>query len=130
VSEPLFLSKEEVLALHHRQIELFGGDMGLGDSGLLESALAQPQNTYLYRSDADLLDIAAAYAFHLAKNHPFNDGNKRTALQAALTFLKLNGVTIIIGPDALYGAMICLTTGESNKDEFAVFLRKHSQRSA
>lgn len=125
----MFLSKEEVLGLHRRQIEIFGGDAGLGDSGLLESALAQPQNTYLYRPDADVFDIAAAYAFHLSKNHAFNDGNKRTALHAALTFLELNGAGITAGQDDLYEAMIRLTTGDWNKEAFAAFLRARQQSS-
>ena len=115
------------MELHRRQIELFGGDSGLGDPGLLESALAQPQNTYLYRTQTDLFDVASAYAFHLAKNHPFNDGNKRTALHAALTFLELNGMEIVVGQNALYEAMIRLTTGECDKDAFATFLRTRSQ---
>jgi len=127
VNEPLFLSKEEVLAYHSQQLALFGGAAGVGDEGLLASALVQPQNIYLYTSQADLLDIAAAYAVHLAKNHAFNDGNKRTALQAALGFLAVNDVEIVVSQDDLYEAMIRLTTSEWNKEKFASFLRSHAR---
>src|SRR2546423_7266710 len=105
---------------------LFGGSPGIGDAGLLESALVQPQNVHLYSPQADLFDIAAAYAFHLAKNHPFNDGNKRTALQAALSFLVINGLQTVVSQDVLYEAMIRLTIGAWSKDEFAEFLRSHA----
>lgn len=71
MNEPLFLSKEQVLDYHRQQIALFGGQDGLADSGLLDSALAQPQNICAYVPSADLFDIAAAYAFHVAKNHAF-----------------------------------------------------------
>ena len=113
------------MALHRQQIELFGGMPGLADAGLLDSALAQPQNAYLYQPDADLFDIASAYAFHLGKNHPFNDGNKRTALHATLTFLGVNRVSIVAAQDNLYEAVICLITGRTTKEEFAEFLRAH-----
>jgi death-on-curing protein len=127
VNEPLFLTKEEVLAYHAQQLALFGGQSGLGDEGLLESALVQPQNTYLYDRAADLLDLAAGYAFHIAKNHPFQDGNKRTALQAALGFLAVNQVEILAAPDELYESMIRLTTSQWDKERFAGFLRSHSR---
>jgi death-on-curing protein len=97
------------------------------DAGLLKSALAQPQNTYLYVTAADLYDIAAAYAFHLTKNHPFIDGNKRTALQCGLGFLAINGVKVDVAPDELYSAMIRLTAGGETKREFARFLRQHGR---
>jgi death on curing protein len=127
VNEPRFLSEPSVLAYHARQIELYGGDSGLRDAGLLNSALAQPQNTYLYDATADLYDIAAAYAFHLTKNHPFVDGNKRTALQCGLGFLALNGIKVDAPSDELYSAMIQLTAGRGGKSEFAEFLRQHGR---
>ena len=127
MNEPLFLNKSEVLAYHAQQIRLYGGDAGLRDAGLLDSALAQPQNTYLYQSNADLYDIAAAYAFHIAKNHPFVDGNKRTALESALGFLAISHVELSAAPDDLYAAMIRLTTSREGKPEFAAFLRRHGR---
>ena len=127
MKEPLFLTKEEVRAYHDQQIGLFGGQSGVGDEGLFESTLAQPQNLYLYDSHADLHDIAAAYAFHLAKNHPFADGNKRTALQTALGFLAVNHTEIVSTQDELYEAMIRLTISEWSKGDFARFLRSHAR---
>ena len=127
MNEPLFLSKAEVLAYHAQQIQLYGGDPGLRDAGLLDSALAQPQNTYLYHAQADLYDIAAAYAFHIAKNHPFIDGNKRTALESALGFLGINHAQLSVAPDELYAAMIRLTTSHEDKPGFAAFLRRHGR---
>ena len=127
MSEPVFLTRQEVLQFHHRQIELFGGDPGIGDEGLLESALYQPQYTWIYGSNADLFDIAAAYAFHLSKNHPFCDGNKRTALQAALAFLLVNGQRVISTPADLYKATIRLTTNVLSKEEYACFLRSRAR---
>jgi death-on-curing protein len=127
VNEPLFLNKSEVLAYHAQQIQLYGGDPGLRDAGLLDSALAQPQNTYLYDLQADVYDIAAAYAFHIAKNHPFIDGNKRTALESAVGFLAINHLELSAAPDDLYAAMIRLTTSQGGKPEFAAFLRRHGR---
>lgn len=127
MNEPLFLTKEQVLAYHEKQLALFGGPAGVGDEGLLESALMQPQNTWLYNAAADLFDIAAAYAFHLTKNHAFVDGNKRTALHAALGFLAVNQIDIHCSNDELYVAMIRLTTSEWDKASFAAFLREHAR---
>lgn len=93
---PLFLAKHSVLEIHDEQIAEHGGDPALLDEGLLESALAQPQagfgGQYLHE---DLFAMAAAYVFHLANNHPFADGNKRTALGAAVLFLAANGYRVI-----------------------------------
>jgi death on curing protein len=128
VNEPLFLNGTEVLAYHAQQIHLYGGDPELRDAGLLDSALSQPQNTFLYNSQADLYDVAAAYAFHIAKNHPFVDGNKRTALESALGFLSINHIALDLVPkEELYEAMIRLTTSQSGKAEFAAFLRHYGR---
>lgn len=126
MTAPLFLTSRQVLALHRQQIELFGGDAGVRDAGLLESALAQPPTSWVYDLKADLPSLAAAYAFHLTKNHPFNDGNKRVALHTAMTFLLINGVEINVSQETLYEAVISLTTSRWDKPEFAVFFRQHS----
>ena len=123
MDEPIFLGIDEVLAFHEQQLELFGGEPGIGDRGLLESAIAQPQTTWFYDPTADLFDLAAAYAFHLAKNHAFNDGNKRTALEAALAFLEVNASGVVTSQEQMFAAMIRLTTSEWSKKEFAAFLR-------
>ena len=90
--DPFFLSKPQVLLYHEEQLRLFGGSSGLRDDGLLESAVAAPQNVYTYEEDADIFDLAASYLSSIARNHPFIDGNKRTATEAALSFLKINGL--------------------------------------
>jgi death on curing protein len=91
MNEPVFLAREDVEAIHKASIEAFGGANGIRDENILESALAQPLHEHFYRN-ADLFQIAAAYAFHLAENQPFVDGNKRVALLSALNFLAQNGV--------------------------------------
>src|SRR5437867_3158804 len=87
-----WLNSNEVLAIHARQIAEHGGSDGVRDMGLLESALARPQNLHAYEPDADIPALAAAYAFGIVKDHPFIDGNKRTGYVAMRTFLVLNGI--------------------------------------
>jgi death-on-curing protein len=98
-----FLSLEDVLTLHADQVALYGGDHGVRDLGLLESAIAQPQATFggefLHK---DLFEMAAAYLFHIVQNHPFLDGNKRTGAVAAMVFLDLNGVEITAPKGSVY----------------------------
>lgn len=93
MNDPLFVSREVAMEIHRASLERHGGMDGLREPGLLESALMQPEATYYY-AQGDLASIAAAYAFHLAQNQPFIDGNKRTALGCALLFLKANGVDV------------------------------------
>jgi death on curing protein len=94
VSEPVWLPVELVLAIHERQLRRFGGPPGIRDRGALESALGRPRNRWAYE-DGDLASLAAAYAFGIARNHPFVDGNKRAALLALVTFLGLNDVDFV-----------------------------------
>ena len=89
--EPVFLTPEQIDSIHRDQIEAWGGLHGLRSEGGLESAIAQPMNVYFY-GDGDLFEIAAAYAYYLAESQAYLDGNKRTAVQAALDFLEINGV--------------------------------------
>lgn len=115
---------EEVLFLHEEQLARYGGAGGVRDLGLLESAVATPQATFdgkLVHSDP--FAIAAAYAFHIAQNQPFIDGNKRTGLAAALVFLVLNGVEIKDPAGALYGAMLDLAERRLGKEGLASILR-------
>lgn len=121
--EPLFLTREQVLAYHRQQLALFGGGLGLLDPGLLDSALAQPQTIWCYDPSADLFDLAAADAFHLSKNHAFRDGNKRVALHAGLAFLRINGVRIVTTQNEMFDAMSNLVTSVIDKAQFAAFLR-------
>ena len=91
MSDSVFLTAAQIEAFHQRGLELYGGSEGLRDRSLFESAVAQAQNVYWY-AYGDLYDIAAAYCFHIAQAQAFLDGNKRAAMSAGLTFLKLNGV--------------------------------------
>ncbi len=121
-----FLALEEVLALHAEQIRRFGGAPGLRDSALLASALAMPRATFGGEPlHATPWEAAAAYLFHLARNHPFVDGNKRTALAAALVFLGLNGFTVEADDDAVTGLVVGVASGAVSKSEVAVFLQRH-----
>jgi death-on-curing protein len=126
--DPVFLTVGDVLALHIDQIREFGGSEGLRDEGGLESAVAQASATYGGKHlHSGLFEMAAAYAFHIAQNHPFIDGNKRTALNAAIVFLGLNGFDVVDEEGQLYGAMIGLTTGEWSKPQMAELLERLSE---
>mgnify|MGYP002788690516 FL=1 len=94
MSEPTWLSIELVVAIHGEQLQEFGGPAGLRDRGMLESALGRPRNKWSF-GEEDLATLAAAYAFGIARNHPFVDGNKRAALLALITFLGLNGIDFV-----------------------------------
>lgn len=124
----VFLTLDEVLALHADQIERYGGRGGVRDLGLLSSAVATPQasfgETYLHHT---VNEMAAAYLFHLVKNHPFVDGNKRVGLIAALAFLGLNGVELVADPNALYDLVIGAADGSVTKAEIAVFLQANTR---
>lgn len=113
-----------VLAMHKEQIAEHGGGDGVRGIGLLESALARPQNIHAYEPDADIARLAAAYGFGIAKNHPFVDGNKRTALVATRTFLLLNGFPLEATPADKYLAFIALADGSLSEDALAVWLRE------
>ena len=119
-----WLRLDAVLAMHRRQIAEHGGGDGVRDLGLLESALARPQNVAAYEPETDIARLAAAYAFGIAKNHPFVDGNKRTALVAARTFLILNGRNINATPVEKYTTFLRLAEGSLAEDELAAWLRE------
>lgn len=122
---PDFLTDEDVLRLHASLIREFGGDLGVRDHGLLTSAVAQPRATfdgqYLHTG---LFMMAGAYLFHLANNHPFVDGNKRAALLASLTFLRINGVTISAGTEILYDLTMAAVQGQADKAAIADELQR------
>ena len=112
-----------VLAIHKRQIAEHGGSDGLRDEGLLLSALARPQNLEAYTDDADLAALAGAYAFGIAKNHPFIDGNKRTALAVMRTFILLNGGKFVATQEEKYVTFLSLADGTLGEDELIDWIR-------
>lgn len=118
-----WLRTDAVLAMHRRQIAEHGGEDGVRDMGLLESALSRPKNIEAYEPDADIARLAAAYAFGIAKNHPFVDGNKRTALVACRTFIILNGYQLDAEPAEKYLTFLSLAEGTLSEEELAVWLR-------
>jgi death on curing protein len=126
VTEPEWLSKALILAIHDEQLAEHGGGTGVRDDGLLESALARPQNRLAYDAKADLATLAAAYAFGLARNHPFIDGNKRTAFVAAELFLDLNGMTLAANDEDCVLTMLRLAAGEIEENVFAAWLRANA----
>lgn len=124
--EPDFLTLDEVLALHDDQIRRYGGIPGIRDVGLLSSALGAASATFggqfLHGS---LAEMAAAYLFYLANDHPFLDGNKRVALASALTFLWMNGLELEAPDDELTDLVVGVAEGRTTKAEVAVFLQRH-----
>jgi death-on-curing protein len=122
VKEPEWLTMQVVLAIHDEQLVIHGGSAGVRDTALLESALGRPQNKWGYES-AELPELAAAYGYGIARNHPFVDGNKRTALLAIYTFLGVNGVDFIV-PEANAAALILsLAAGEVTEENLARWIR-------
>jgi death-on-curing protein len=126
VKQPVvFLSVDDVLKIHRRVIEEFGGNPGLRDRGLLESAVAMPQSTFggvdLHE---ELPEKAAAYHFHLCANHPFTDGNKRVAVAAAEVFLLLNGHEMSASDKDVEGLTLGLAAGRLSKDQVIEFFAK------
>ena len=127
---PVFLSLSDVLHVHRDQIERYGGEPGVRDIGLLQSAVAMPAAGFGGRFlHGDLFEMAAAYLFHIARNHPFVDGNKRTATVCAIAFLKLNGINIIVSNDTLADFVIYAAQGKKDKPGITAFLKKHSKPS-
>ena len=123
--EPEFLTLTIIEQLHADSLALFGGSDGVRDRGLIESALASARNTLLY-GNGDLFDIAASYAFHLAEAQAYLDGNKRTAVAAALTFLQGNDVVLPVDDLMVYDAMIAIAEKRMSKTELAAFFRQHA----
>lgn len=126
MTEPVWLSKDLILAIHDRQLAEHGGGRGVRDEGLLESALARPQNLFAY-GESDAAALAAAYAFGIARNHPFIDGNKRTAFVACELFLVANGFELVASDEECLAMMLSLAASESGEQEVAAWLRDNVQ---
>lgn len=124
---PHWLPQAVLLAVHDRQLAEHGGGVGVRDAGLFESALTRPRNQHLY-GESDPAALAAAYAFGLARNHPFIDGNKRTAFVACELFLAANGYALAASDDACVEVMVGLAAGAVDEAAFADWLRGNLQR--
>jgi death-on-curing protein len=126
VTDPEFLTIDDVLALHADRVDKYGGSMGLRDAGSLSSAIGMVSATFggafLHPT---LAEMAAAHLFHVSQAHAFVDGNKRVALATALAFLALNGQELHADPDALYDICIRVAAGEASKSDAAVFIERH-----
>jgi death-on-curing protein len=125
--EPVFLTLSEVLEIHRDQLARYGGDSGIRDVELLKSALGMPEATwggaFLH---GDIQEMAAAYLFHIVKNHPFVDGNKRVGTMATYVFLILNGYQLTAPEDSFTDLVINVARGKSSKPEVAAYLRRWS----
>ncbi|BAU12509.1 death-on-curing family protein [Leptolyngbya sp. NIES-3755] len=124
---PKFIEIADVMRIHDSIIDRYGGASGIRDLDLLDSALAQPQVTFAGELlHPTIWDQAAAYLFHISMNHPFLDGNKRTAFAIADTFLRINGYVLDLTEDEKFEFVIRVVTGNLNKDEIARFLERSS----
>lgn len=126
MSEPVWLIREALVVLHDESIAEHGGIDGIRDQGLLESALARAQNRFAYENETDLHRLAATYAFGIAKNHPFADGNKRAAFLAAGMFLRVNGIRLTASQADATMVMYDLAASKIDEATFAAWLKANS----
>ena len=122
---PIWIAETVIIAIHRRQLAEHGGRDGIRDRGLLESALFRPQNQYNY-GNPTIFELAAAYGFGLTNNHPFIDGNKRTAYVVMRTFLELNGYSIKASSQEKYEVWIRLASGQLDESDLAIWIEEKS----
>jgi death-on-curing protein len=122
MTEPEWLDVGIVLDIHAEQLAIFGGPEGVRDRGLLESALDRARNKFAY-GEADLAALAAAYAYGIARNHPFVDGNKRASFAALIVFLGLNGIDFVVPEPEATAIILALAAGEVSEDSLARWIR-------
>ena len=127
--EPLFLSLGEIVEIHRNQIELYGGEPGIRDLDLLKSAAAMPEasfgGSFLH---GELCEMAAAYLFHIVRDHPFVDGNKRAGAVAAFVFLELNGLSLKADEEAFEDLVMKIAAGTADKTDAADFFRSNTRK--
>lgn len=121
-TNPKWINKKALLLLHEESLARFGGACGMRDEGLLDSALARPENLQAYQPECTLADLAAAYAFGLAKNHAFLDGNKRVAFLAMGVFLAINGFRLIAGQLDAIRVMLAVAAGEMDESSLSAWI--------
>jgi death on curing protein len=127
VAEPIWIGREIALVYHDLQLAEHGGASGLRDLGLLESALGKPRNLFAYSDTAVTMPrLAASYAFGIAGNHPFVDGNKRTALVVAFAFLELNGYEVLASQEEAYFTFLAVASGETTEEQLTKWLEENS----
>ena len=127
MEEPVWIRDTVVPAIHSRQLAEHGGASGVRDQGLLESALHAPRNRWHYEKSS-IEELAACYAYHLTKNHPFIDGNKRTAYVCMRLFLKLNGLDVEADRQEKVRAMLDLSAGRKELEEMTVWITSKTRR--
>ena len=127
MKEPEWVLRETVIALQEQSLASFGGLAGIRDEGMLDSALSRPVNLFNYENPS-LFDLAAAYAYGLAKNHPFIDGNKRAAFIVAVVFLELNGRRFVATEADSAVSTLALAAGEMHETAYATWLKTNSKR--
>lgn len=127
MKQPIWLDRTDCLAIHEMMLAQHGGRAGVRDEGLLESALAKPQNLVAYGSPT-LQEMAASYAAGIVLNHPFLDGNKRTGFMVAVTFLELNGLVFTASEESVVEKTLALAAGKLKEADYASWLKAHSQR--
>ena len=123
MKEPRWITRDGLMRLHLQSLQMFGGPEGLRDENMLESALSRPVNQFLYASELDIAALAAAYAFGIARNHPFIDGNKRAAFLAPGLFLGKNGYFLVASQPEAIAKILSLAAGDLTEDELATWLR-------
>jgi death-on-curing protein len=126
VNEPIWISKKAVLAMHSAQLAEHGCSDGIRDETLLDSALAKPHNVFAYADQPDIFRLAASYAFGIARNRPFVDGNKRTALVVSITFLDRNGWDIVAPKEDVYFTFLHLADGSLSEEELTAWFTRHA----
>jgi len=126
MTTPVWVARQALELLHSESIAEHGGADGLRDEGLLESALARPQNLHAYEGVTDVARLAASYCFGLAKNHAFVDGNKRAAFIAAGLFLRLNGWRLKADQAQATLIILSVASGAMDEEELAAWIRQHS----
>ena len=125
IAEPRWIGKRALLLLHEESLAEFGGARGLRDEGLLDSALARPRNNHAYNPDSTIADLAASYAFGLARNHPFVDGNKRVAFLSIGVFLAINQHRLSVDPLDAIQTMLAVASGGMKEPELSIWIARH-----
>lgn len=127
MKQPLWLTKIIVEAIHLSQIREHGGQYGIRDTNLLESALSRPINRWAYRQESDIFNLAATYGYGLSKNHCFVDGNKRVAFMVMYTFLGLNGYVIDVTEPEVVDIMLGVADSSVSEEQLTAWLRRHTK---